>query len=743
MDKRIKKTFFSLMHRFLCRFLKYEFYFGGVMEVKEKERVKRRGVLSGLSSDVRESIKREGTDTGSFKLWINLSAVVIGFLFGGCHLFFGSYPLGLALVSALPSSVWFALLGVSLGSLTLGRSGIIYALIGVLAVFLRVIISGGEKVKGKGSESEKALFSENVTLRVCSAVISGFVAAIYEILLESISFETVLFGVCMVILPALFTFLFSGAFYHDIGVRELIFGTKRIFVASENRGDKMRLYSFKASLLVFIALAAFSLNKYNIFGINLSFVFSGCITLFAAKRFGTLYGAVVGFVSSALVSGLYSAGFALLGAASGALFVFGVWYAIGLGGALLSIWGAYVSGVSGFLALLPEYLISCCIVFPTFRFLEREEAPEIRDNVKRRATDMVGTMALAYRNRKAIFSEPVEDSMKTLIPMLNSFSDSGVIGENYALLSKIIAESKQTALSDREMDEELTGKIEGVFLDLGFKSGVIRAFGERKKYVICSGEDKDGTLITSPLLRRGLEEASGLKFSEPEYYRRDDMVLMQCEATKQYKLDFALACAAGTSGEVSGDSVDSFETGDLYAHGLISDGMGSGSEAKKTSRFAVDFLKSSLGCGASYSTLIHMLNSIIRSEREECSATVDLFTLDLITGEATFIKSGAAPSYIKRKSSLFRIKSETMPLGIIKQVDAEKISAAVTHGDYIIMLSDGISDSSDDPSWLPEFLNKSAPETLSEYAEKILAEAKRVGRGKDDMSVLVMRVEKL
>ena len=710
------------------------------MEVKTKKKVKGTGLFSSLGDSLREDVSAGG-GTGNFKLWVNLGTLMLGFLFGGCHLVFGAYPLGLAFISALPEAVWLATLGAVLGALTIGRSGIIYALICVLAVFLRVIISGNDKSRTSDSDAQLKLFSEGLSLRVSSAVISGFVAGIYELLLEGISAQGLLFLASMVILPSVFTVAFAGAFHHGIGLRALIFGTKHCFAATEGKRERAKLVYFRVSLLVFIALAAFALNKYKIFGIDPSFVFAAVITLFASKRFGALYGAVVGFVSSALVSGLYSPAFALMGAGGGVLFPIGGWYAVSLGCTLASVWGAYVAGVSGFLSIFPESFIASCIIFPILRFSPRERASEAKESISRRATDMVGTMALAYRNRQTFFAESAERAVAELAPKIDGFcNDSGVF-DAYLAFARMLSEAKEKTLNKRELDESLTDRIEPVFRNFGFDGGIIRAFGDRMKYIICSGCDTDGTLITSPALKAQLEEACGIKLSAPEYYRRDDMVLMECEAAAKYKLEGAFACESRSNDEISGDSIKLFISKELFAYGLICDGMGSGAEARKAADFSSSFLEIALKNGIGEATALHMLNAALRNGDEECSVAADMFVLDLLSCEAKFIKSGGACSYVKRGASLFRIKSETMPLGLLRRVDAEQITASVTMGDYIIMLSDGACDPASDSVWLVELLNGEPEPRLDAYAERILSAARKNRRTADDMSVLVMKVE--
>ncbi len=679
-----------------------------------------------------------GGSVSTMKLLTNISAAVLGFLFGGCHLAFGAYPLGLGLVCVLPGCIWSALAGVVLGALTAGRSGIIYGMVSVLAVFLRIIISGGGIKNGSDSRLEvRPVFCESVTLRLAAAVISGSVSALYELLLSGISPETLLFGSVMILAPAAETLLLYSAFSHGVGLKELLFGKKRIF--SQGKGTVI----YRISLLSFVFLTSLSLKKYDIFGIDPSFIFAGAVTLFSAKRFGALYSSVCGFVASVGISGLYSVSFALAGASAGAVFAFGQVYALLSGGILLAAWGAYVGGVSGFLEVLPEYIISASLMLPIFRYLEREVSDDDGESVMKRATDMVGTMALSYRSRQALSTERLSEVIYRMVPAISVFSGSELTVDDYSLFAKISEEVNRGMLGEREMDEGLTDELERVFSECGFKEGVIRAFGKRRKHIICSAEDKDGSLITAPGLKAAIEDAAGIRLGTPEYFRRGDMVMMECIADKMYKLEGAYSKKTSERDAISGDSVKMFESKDMFAYGLICDGMGSGKEAKRISDFSSGLLKNALDLGVENDTLVHMLNSIIRRREDECGVTVDLFSFDLLTGNAFFLKSGAAPSYIKRQDSLFRIKSETMPLGILRDVDVEKIGVKALPGDYVIMLSDGMLDDSTDNARLVELLNKPPLDDLSAYANLLVEQAAKNSSAEDDRSVLVLRISEL
>ena len=118
--------------------------------------------------------------------------------------------------------------------------------------------------------------------------------------------------------------------------------------------------------------------------------------------------------------------------------------------------------------------------------------------------------------------------------------------------------------------------------------------------------------------------------------------------------------------------------------------MGSGREAALTARICTVFLEKMLTAGNRKETALRLLNSFVRAKGIECSATVDLMELDLITGRAGFIKSGAAPSYVRRDGNLFKLQSKTVPIGIMRALDAEQLCFDVEAGDVSIMLSDDV-----------------------------------------------------
>jgi stage II sporulation protein E len=801
-------------------------------KVKEKDREasERRPVLSRIKELLGGAV--EGTSReGRAALTYNILIFTAALLFTRCHVVFSAHPLGIALLAVLPVGVWSAMLGAVVGALSLGGGGIIYALISIVTVFLRVVISGGKGADG-------TLFGESLALRISTATVCGFIGAIYEVMLAGFTRAAILYGLATVIIPPVAVFALSGLFSSGISLTDAMYGAKSAFsLAKKSERERYNIIFFQLSALAASFLISLSLVEFELFGISAAYVFVSFVTLVVSKRFGPLRALAVGFVSSIGISSVYSVSYGLAGLGAGLLAPLGVTYSLIGGGVLMSVWSGYSSGLVGFLTTLPEYLIGAALATPIIKGLSAERAEVESVEITKNAKDMVGTMALSYQNKYVGSLDSLEASLTGLAAIVRGYStakapltveeyrdividvadrhckscsslklcmaedvrpcirsaesiaeklraggrisgedvntatefcaladtvaeainheaaraertrhrakDGDLTADEYELISRLINEARDRDARERATDTQTSERLTEVIEKCGLGDGVIRSFGERHKHFILAGEDEAGDVITSRELHNKLESVAGVKLATPEYYRHGKMALMECGIRRGYATECAVAKVSGEGGEISGDTLASFESSDDYFYSLISDGMGRGEIAEETSRFVVDFLTRLLDFSASKETVLHLLNNVMRHRSEECSATVDLFELDLLTGEGTFIKSGAAPSFVKRDESIFRIKSQTAPIGLLRTIDTEKIRVEVRGDDYVIMLSDGVADSAEDAPWLLELLAKPPKRNVKEYADLILSEAVKHSRSRDDMSVAVIKVMKV
>lgn len=205
------------------------------------------------------------------------------------------------------------------------------------------------------------------------------------------------------------------------------------------------------------------------------------------------------------------------------------------------------------------------------------------------------------------------------------------------------------------------------------------------------------------------------------------------------------ACKNGES--VCGDSFGTVCSNDGRFTLIISDGMGSGEEAMKQSRYTVDMMCSFTEAGFRPEAVYSIINSslLLRSAKD-CFTTIDSVCVDLNTGKADITKIGAAPTYIKQNNIVRRIDCTTLPVGILKDVELQKYSIELGAHSMIVMVSDGISNSAlkTNNNWIEKEIENLNTHNPAVAAEKILKKAISVsgGRADDDMTVVVAVVYK-
>ena len=161
------------------------------------------------------------------------------------------------------------------------------------------------------------------------------------------------------------------------------------------------------------------------------------------------------------------------------------------------------------------------------------------------------------------------------------------------------------------------------------------------------------------------------------------------------KYDMAIGTANATKSKsmTSGDSILSIRLKDGKYLVAISDGMGSGKEAKDSSMQALKLLENLLLSGFDKKTSLDLINTTLINQNTEIFATLDIAIVDLYMGNIEFIKSGACPTYIKNKKRVQIIKSNSLPAGIIEEAKIQTFDKDIEQGDIMVMCSDGILDS--------------------------------------------------
>lgn len=188
------------------------------------------------------------------------------------------------------------------------------------------------------------------------------------------------------------------------------------------------------------------------------------------------------------------------------------------------------------------------------------------------------------------------------------------------------------------------------------------------------------------------------------------------------------------------------DTGEVIM--MLADGMGSGEEAQEQSRAVIELLEDLLEAGFREEPAIRLINSllVLRAGSKGYS-TVDLGVINLYAGTCEFVKAGAVAAFIKRGDQVEVIEDGNLPAGIVARFDYEAMCRKLYEGDYVIMVTDGVTDcgrGQEKEGWLAELIAKIKNGSPQEIANTILKEAlmKHENIPEDDMTVLVSGIWK-
>jgi stage II sporulation protein E len=210
----------------------------------------------------------------------------------------------------------------------------------------------------------------------------------------------------------------------------------------------------------------------------------------------------------------------------------------------------------------------------------------------------------------------------------------------------------------------------------------------------------------------------------------------------KYNVVFGSAGANKAGNHVSGDTYSFIKIGDDKFMFAICDGMGSGTEAEKTSNLAISLIENFYKAGFENEIILTSVNKLLSLGNEEAFTALDICVVDLRKSIADFIKVGAPEGYIKNKDNVEVIKTGSLPLGILEEMQPAITKKVLLGQDLIVLFSDGVIDSFVSREQFKTYLNTITTINPQTFAEQILDKVLENYKNepKDDCTVIVARV---
>lgn len=329
-------------------------------------------------------------------------------------------------------------------------------------------------------------------------------------------------------------------------------------------------------------------------------------------------------------------------------------------------------------------------------------------------------------------------------------SSQQLVARQLAGIAELIRDFSHELQLRETSDDELAEYLKGFLLDDNIKVQNVKvietSMGDKEIVIVQKAcpEQNWCTQFVAPRISQILDRTYTVKESHCPTAGNNSCTY-HLNPSKTYSVSTGVAMAIKDGSEVSGDNWACVSLPNRKFIMVLSDGMGAGPRASQESSTAINLLEQLLGAGMSIKMAVDTVNSVLfLRSGEEMFTTIDLTVINEVTGSVDFIKIGAVPSFIKRRTQVQAIKAKTLPMGIFWQVEAESFVYPVQVGDLIITMSDGVFEviDGDIVDWCRfiQALPQDDPQVIANYLIE-LARKTLQGKIKDDLTVLVARID--
>lgn len=223
---------------------------------------------------------------------------------------------------------------------------------------------------------------------------------------------------------------------------------------------------------------------------------------------------------------------------------------------------------------------------------------------------------------------------------------------------------------------------------------------------------------------------------------RPGYTVVNLKTAPKFDCIFGVSQKTKNGSNVSGDTYSIVKLdGDkiLFA---ISDGMGSGEKAEKTSELSISLVENFYKAGFDNDLILSTVNKLLALHKEEIFSALDIAIVDERSGIVDFIKMASPKSYILSEDDCRVIDAGALPIGIVEETKPLINKNVVQSKEFIILISDGISDSFENDEELKECIKSIKTKNPQEFADDLLERALACNNGYavDDMTVIVIKI---
>ena len=310
-------------------------------------------------------------------------------------------------------------------------------------------------------------------------------------------------------------------------------------------------------------------------------------------------------------------------------------------------------------------------------------------------------------------------------------------------LFRMLTSSTLRAIEKLPKHTRIYSRTESVLQDYlrehGYSSEVhVKECINGRKYLELTGRDAERVVNDNRCLENMVKMMDRKLRVLQDSKNSDCILLVEAEP---YSISVGVASKKKKGERVCGDQCSYFKTTDGVFYAILSDGLGTGEYAAIQSRKMIERLERFIICGISPEEALKMVYTIFELKNVDSlsCATVDLFSVNLYSGEAQLFKIGSPSSYCVSDRDVHIYKANKLPAGLMmnymNEIESQNIQLRAE--DIFVLMTDGVF------VFEPlDFVNMVCEEIgMKNLARRILVDSQKVACLDDDMTVITVKMD--